>query len=137
MLEGVTLLLVDDERDQLDMYTYALVGYGARVRTATNVREAVEVLERAPVDVAVCDLTLGGEGGLDFVRALREIDARRGRRTAAVALTGWTDNDVHERVLAAGGFDEYHAKPCLPDELVTTIARLTGRASKSDTAAGA
>jgi CheY-like chemotaxis protein len=136
MLEGATLLLVDDEHDQLDMYAYALAAYGARVRTATSVREAVEELERATVDVAVCDLTLGGEGGLDFVRALRDLDARRGRHTAAVALTAWTEGNVRERVLAAG-FDEFCAKPCLPDELVTAIARLTGRASKGDTVASA
>ena len=64
---SATLLLVEDDRDLLSLLTAAAAARGYHTVTATNVGDARRAVERGPVDVAIVDITLGSESGLDLL----------------------------------------------------------------------
>jgi CheY-like chemotaxis protein/two-component sensor histidine kinase len=126
-LDGLRVLVVDDEPDTLEALSAALAGYGARVRTALSTREALASLDRGAVDVLVADIGMPGEDGYTLVRELRGRPPDRGGRIPAAALTAYARPVDAERALAAG-FQVHVAKPVEPGDLAAVIARLAGRA---------
>ena len=88
-LHGVRVLAVDDNADALEVLTTALTGAGAAVSTAAAGAGAIEQWTRAPVDVLICDLAMPDMDGFDVVRRIRELEAGRGRRAFAVALSAY------------------------------------------------
>lgn len=124
MLDGIRVLVVDDDESQSEMYIAALELFGAEVAPATSVDEAIEALATQRFDVVVSDVGLPERGGYDLARELRQA----GVTLPAVALTGWIEPGGREVALAAG-FDEFFTKPCSLLELASTIARLVGRVS--------
>jgi CheY-like chemotaxis protein len=125
-LDGLRVLVVDDEPDTLEALSAALAGYGARVRTALSTREALASLDGGDVDVLVADIGMPGEDGYALVRELRGRPAHRGGRIPAAALTAYARPVDAERALAAG-FQVHVAKPVEPGDLAALIARLAGR----------
>jgi CheY-like chemotaxis protein len=122
MLEGVHILLVEDDADTIEMYLYGLARFGAKVTAATSVQEAFDLFRREPPDVLVSDISLdGGEDGYELVRAVRALGPDVGGDVPAVALTGWARGQDADRALAAG-FTSHHHKPCMPDELAEILA---------------
>jgi CheY-like chemotaxis protein len=123
MLDDLHVLLVDDDVDSNEMYVYSLTDLGARVTTATSVRQAFELFLREPPDVLVSDITLvGSEDGYTLVREVRALDPDAGGLVPAIALTGWA-RGVDRRRARAEGFDEHLEKPCLPQDLAAAISR--------------
>jgi two-component system CheB/CheR fusion protein len=125
-LTGVRILVVEDEPDSLEMLATVFGQCGAEVTTAASALQALAALERSTPDVLVCDIGLAGEDGHALIRRLRAVEAERGGRLPALALTAYAGAPDREKALAAG-FDLQVAKPVLPAELVTQVARLTGR----------
>jgi CheY-like chemotaxis protein len=123
MLEGIHILMVDDDQDQTEMYAFALGRFGAEVEGATTVDEALAAFGARPFDVVVCDLMLHEHDGYELARELRS----SGVEVPAIALTGLATPACRERALAAG-FDEFCTKPCPPSKLASVIARLIGTA---------
>ncbi len=119
MLDGIRVLLVDDDEGQNEMYALALGALGAAVSSAASARDAFEALEREPVDVVVCDLMMPDHDGYEFARGLRA----DGSELPMIALTGWDGGDRREKALEAG-FDEFCVKPCAPSDLARIIKRL-------------
>jgi signal transduction histidine kinase len=126
-LDGVRVLVVDDDASAREWCALTLSRFGAIVHTAVAAREALELIEREPPHVLVSDLRLvGDEDGYDLIRRVRASDAARGRRLPAVALTAYPRVEDRARALDAG----YHVhvpKPAEPHELVCVIASLAGR----------
>ena len=125
MLEGVRLLVVEDEADSREMLATAFEHCGAQVSTAASASEAMEVLERATPDVLVCDIGLPGEDGHALIRKVRALEAERGGRIPALALTAYAGPEDRQKALAAG-FDTHVPKPAAPAELVAKVAVLAG-----------
>lgn len=123
MLQGVRLLVVEDEADSRDMLVAAFEQCGARVSAAASAGEAMEVLQRAPPDVIVCDVGLPGEDGHEWIRKVRALQGERGDRIPALALTAYAGPEDRRKALAAG-FDLYLSKPAAPAELVAKVAAL-------------
>ncbi|HET7341332.1 MAG TPA: ATP-binding protein [Methylomirabilota bacterium] len=125
-LDGVRVLIVDDDPAAREWCALTLGRFGATVVTAAGVREALAIIEREPPHVLVSDLRLlGEEDGYDLIRRVRAGDAARGRRLPAVALTAYPRVEDRTRALDAG----YHVhvpKPVAPHELVSVIASLAG-----------
>jgi signal transduction histidine kinase/ActR/RegA family two-component response regulator len=124
-LDGVRVLVVDDEPDTLEALGTALAGYGALVRTALSTREALDALDRGAVDVLVADIAMPGEDGYALLRELRGRPPDRGGRTPAAALTAYARPVDAERAMAAG-FQVHLAKPVEPSDLAAVVARLSG-----------
>ncbi|MCA1643244.1 MAG: response regulator, partial [Acidobacteria bacterium] len=122
-LRGVSVLVVDDDEDTLQMLGVMLAGYSAEVRAAGSEAEALKILERFEPDVIVTDLAMPGADGYSLVKKLKALDAERGRRTPVVALTAYVRVEDRARALSAG-FQMFVPKPVEPDELLTAIEHL-------------
>jgi signal transduction histidine kinase/CheY-like chemotaxis protein len=122
-LEGVQVLLVDDDQDTLKLLSVMLTECKARVQGVASAAEALEVLEWFKADVLVSDLTMPGEDGYSLIAKVRALEAETARRIPAVALTAYVRIEDRARALAAG-FNMFVPKPVEPNELVTAIANL-------------
>jgi CheY-like chemotaxis protein len=96
---------------------------GAEVSAAASAAEAIEALQRAIPEILVCDVGLPGEDGHEFIRRVRALDAERGGRIPALALTAYAGPEDRGKALAAG-FDQHVPKPAVPAELVAKVALL-------------
>jgi signal transduction histidine kinase/CheY-like chemotaxis protein len=102
-LDGVRVLVVDDQRDSRELVGVALQSAGADVVLAGSTAEALELLEVRPIEVLVSDLAM---------------------TIRAVALTAYADAGARERALGSG-FEAYATKPIHPETLVEMIAKLS------------
>jgi CheY-like chemotaxis protein/two-component sensor histidine kinase len=122
-LEGVRVLLVDDDPDTLNVLAVVLTEQSAEVQTASSVAEALEVFRWYAPDVVVSDLAMPGEDGFSLIGKLRELEVEDSRLTPALALTAHARVDDRVRALSVG-FNMFVPKPVEPDELITAIAHL-------------
>lgn len=122
-LEGVQVLVVDDEPDTLSMFAVMLTEHRAKVQTATSAAEALEILQWFKPDVLVSDLAMPGEDGYSLIGKVRALSAENGKQIPAVALTAYVRIEDRVRALAAG-FNMFVPKPVEPSELITAIANL-------------
>ena len=127
LLDGVHVLVVDDDEDAREAVTAVLESCGAEVVGAAGAAVALESLRRARPDVIVSDIAMPAMDGHQLIRCIRTLDAERGGRTPAAALTAYATPADRTRALLAG-FQVYLAKPFDPSELVTLVAHLAGRA---------
>jgi signal transduction histidine kinase/ActR/RegA family two-component response regulator len=126
-LGGISLLVLDDDTDALELFATVLRQAGAEVRIARSVREAMGLLQAWEPDVIVSDIEMPEENGYAFIRRLRGGEVQNGERIPAIAVTAY--GGVSERIkIVSAGFDSYVAKPVEPDELAAIIGRLVTRA---------
>jgi signal transduction histidine kinase len=124
-LDGLRILLVDDDDDGRALTSLVLTQAGATVKGVGSVREALELREAERPDVLVSDVGLPVQDGYALIRQLRQHERDHGGFLPAVALTGYARAEDRARVLAAG-FQAHVAKPVEPVELATVIADITG-----------
>ncbi|HTX24657.1 MAG TPA: hybrid sensor histidine kinase/response regulator [Steroidobacteraceae bacterium] len=123
-LEGVRVLIVDDEMDTLELTRRVLGSYHAMVLTATSVDSALSVLNGFQADVLISDLAMPGRDGYELIRSVRESVGPD--QLPAAALTAFARPEDAVRAQDAG-FQIHLAKPVEPDELVRVVAHLAGR----------
>jgi CheY-like chemotaxis protein len=126
MLDGVSVLVVDDEADARDAVVGLLERYGAHVRPAASVAEAMTALETVLPDVLVSDLGMPGEDGYELIRRVRLLPEDAGGRLPSLAVSAYATAEHREKVIRTG-FQKHLEKPVAPIELVTEVARLAGR----------
>jgi signal transduction histidine kinase/ActR/RegA family two-component response regulator len=124
LLEGLSVLVVDDNPMELDFVRASLEQYGAEVRIAASAREARSRYERSRPDVLLSDLRMPGEDGWQLIREIRQLDKRDGRYTPAVALSALARAE-DRRLTEAAGFQLHIAKPVDPVELATAVSKLS------------
>ncbi len=122
-LDGVYVLLVDDNQVTLDLLYYILSDCGAEVITAASAGEALEKIDRRRPDVLISDIAMPGKDGYELIRELRSREPEHGGRIPAVAITAYTKADARVHALAAG-FQSHVPKPVDPDELIAVVAGL-------------
>jgi signal transduction histidine kinase/ActR/RegA family two-component response regulator len=127
-LAGLRLLLVDDERDTLDLFARLLGSTGAAIETAGSVAEAMASFTRRPPDVLVADIEMPQEDGYALIRRVRADE--RGAGVPAVAVTAYGRVEDRVRLLAAG-FNMHVPKPVEPTELIAVVAALARRSAAS------
>jgi len=125
-LEGLQVLVVDDEPDARELLAVMLESRKAQVVTAASAREGLEKLELCRPHVVISDIGMPGEDGYSFIRRLRALSPERGGQTPAIALTAFARMEDRTRALLAG-FQMHVPKPIEPVELVRVLASLTGR----------
>jgi signal transduction histidine kinase len=125
-LDGVRVLVVDDERDARDLLTLVLQRGGASVVAAGSAADALRVLESDKVDVLLADVAMAGEDGYALIRKVRALSREQRRRVPAAAVTAYAGVGDRARALLEG-FDRHVAKPVAPDDLVALVAGLAGR----------
>jgi signal transduction histidine kinase/ActR/RegA family two-component response regulator len=123
ILDGVKVLVVDDDPHALEFARSTLEQYGASVMIASSVSEARERFTSRAPHVIVSDLRMPDGDGLDLIREVRTLDQQRGRRTPAAALTALARSDDKNRALAAG-YQMHVVKPIDPFDLASAVERL-------------
>lgn len=121
ILEGVRVLVVDDDADTLAMLGTALSLKGADVRLVMDATGALEVLETWRPDVLVSDIGMPGQDGYALIKQIRS--AENGQQIPAIALTAYAKEEDRARALAAG----YHlhiSKPVEPEDLINAVSSL-------------
>jgi CheY-like chemotaxis protein len=124
VLSGVTILVVDDHHDSVQLLIAALEPFGALVLAAGSAPEARELLSATDVDIIVCDLGLPGETGLEFIRWVRA--RATGRDIPAIAVTFFSER-FGVREARAAGFDVFLRKPIDPTDIVHVVATLVNQ----------
>lgn len=122
-VRGLDVLLVEDDREAVEMMTVVLSERGAAVRTASDYESALAAVQQAWPDVLVSDIGLPGRDGYELVRRLRQLEGERpARRLPVIALTAFTRAQDQQKTLDAG-FDLHLSKPLKPHMLLDAIGR--------------
>jgi PAS domain S-box-containing protein len=124
-LAGVSVLIVDDEPEGLELAKRILEDSGASVIEATGADEALAHLAARSVDVILSDIGMAVRDGYEFIRAVR----RRNLMTPAAAVTAFVGAQDVERVFREG-YQAHVGKPIEPARLVRTVALLSGRGAR-------
>lgn len=113
------ILVVDDSPDTLEVLERNLASQGFRIFTASNVAEAIKILDANPVDLVITDLRMPGASGIDLVRHVRE----NFKETEVMIITGYPT--VQSAVTAVKtGAEDYLAKPFTDEELFSSVRRI-------------
>lgn len=129
-LQGLKVLVVDDEADTRELIREVLKECGSEVITSGSVEEALVALEEHKPDILISDLGMPDEDGYSLISKVRALPSERGGHIPAAALTAYARAEDRMRVLRSG-FQFHLPKPVDSAELVTVVASLAGRASKA------
>jgi CheY-like chemotaxis protein len=128
-LDGVRILIVDDDEAARETTALMLREYGLHATTVGSVCEAMTALElplrteTLPFDIVVSDLGMPGEDGYEFIRRVRSHADERINKLRAIALTAYARTEDRLRALAAG-YHMHSAKPVEEQDLTAVIASL-------------
>jgi CheY-like chemotaxis protein/two-component sensor histidine kinase len=124
-LDGVKVLVVDDEPDARALVKRLLENCRATVLTASNATDALDLVRRDRPDVLVSDIGMPGLDGFALIRQLRSLGHNEGGTTPAIAMTAYARSEDRIRAIQQG-FQIHIAKPIEPAELVAMVASLAG-----------
>jgi len=133
-LDGLRVLVVDDEPDNKDVVGTLLSSRGAEVRLAGSARQAVEMLREWKPDVLVTDIAMPDQDGYDLLASIRSQEGEPAE-ILAVALTAYASREDRIRLLSAG-FQAHVAKPVDSMELTAVVASLGRTAQRLRAQAG-
>ena len=122
-LEGVSVLVVDDDEQSRLVVAAYLEAHHARVITAPSTAVALDVLQHEHVDVLLADIAMPGEDGYSLIRKLRALETPALASIPAAALTALARNDDRRRALQAG-FQLHLAKPIEAASLIAAVSEL-------------
>lgn len=125
-LNGLTILIVDDEQDTRELLRTSLTECGAEVTVAGSVNEAFATLGSSVPDVLISDIGMPDHDGYELIRRLRALPLEDGGRVPAIALTAYARVEDRLKALRAG-FQMHVPKPVELAELVTVVMSVAGR----------
>ena len=125
-LDGLRVLLVDDEVETREIISTVVERTGAEVKSCTSAREALNELVEWRPDVILSDIAMPDEDGYSFINRVRSLPQNEGGDTPAAALTAYAREEDRRQALAAG-YQMHIAKPIGAVQLVSMIAKLAGR----------
>jgi PAS domain S-box-containing protein len=128
-LDGLKVLVIDDEPDARALAQRLLQAQGAIVATAGSATDAYTCIRENRPDVIVSDIGMPGEDGYAFIKKLRALPPAEGGTIPAIALTAFARAEDRRKALMAG-FQMHIAKPVEPAELLTVVASVAGLMSR-------
>ncbi|MDX6557099.1 MAG: hypothetical protein QOF72_148, partial [Blastocatellia bacterium] len=126
ILDGLKILVVDDDADTRDLVSTILTRCGSEVRCSESAAEALLAFQEWSPDLLVSDIGMPQEDGYGLIRRLRKLKSRRAKQIPALALTAYATDEDRTLALAAG-FQMHLTKPIEPESLVSSIAAALGR----------
>jgi len=126
LLAGVRILLVDDQADVLEFFTFALEQYGAEVIAIASACEALEKLVQLQPDILLSDIGMPNMDGYMLLRQIRQLPPNKGGQIPAIALTAYAGEIDYKQAMAAG-FQKHIPKPVDPADLALAIAKLVSK----------
>jgi CheY-like chemotaxis protein len=122
-LDGLRVLLVDDNIDNLELLAIILEQYGIEVVTAASAAEAIQAIAQSIPDILISDIAMPLEDGYSLIRQIRKLPPEQGGLIPAIALTAYAKNE--DRLLALeAGFQMHLPKPIDPNELIAVVMKL-------------
>lgn len=122
-LEGLQVLVVDDNEDSLELMTFILEQCQAEVIQARSASEAFQQLSQIRPALLISDVNMPGEDGYSLIRRVKQLTAAEGWQLPSIALTAFTGEEERSQILAAG-FETYLSKPLDIQELMVAIRAL-------------
>lgn len=133
-LEGIRILIVEDDPDSREVLQIFLEQNGATIRTADSARNGMAIIqdELSPLpDILISDLAMPEEDGYTFIGRLRELPEENGGSIPAIALSAFASAESRQRAFEAG-FHRYLTKPFEPGSIVDQILALRELTSDDD-----
>lgn len=126
-LQGLRLLIVDDQQDILTLFDYVLKKQGADVTLASSAEQAIRLFKETMFDLLLCDIEMPEKNGYELIQELRNYEHEVGRpQTPAAALTAHVLPEDINQALSAG-FNTHLSKPISPQKLIDAIVKIIGR----------
>jgi CheY-like chemotaxis protein len=126
VLDGLRVLIVDDEEDARELVSVMLTRSGAAMKCASSSTEAMEIIESWRPDVLIADIGMPVEDGYGLIKRVRALPRESGGQTPALALTAYARTEDRVRALSAG-YQVHLSKPVDRVELAAVVARLVER----------
>jgi PAS domain S-box-containing protein len=133
-LEGLKVIVVEDEPDARELVERLLLEAGCQVTAVASAAAAITALAGDRFDVLISDIGLPDEDGYSLIERIRHLDRTAGGRVPAIALTAFARSEDRTRALRAG-FQAHVAKPVEPAELLAIVASLADIVAAGSTAA--
>ncbi|WP_414519202.1 PAS domain S-box protein [Nostoc sp. PCC 9305] len=128
LLAGVQILLVDDQADVREFFSFALEQYGATVTAVESADEALQTLVQSQPDILLSDIGMPFMDGYMLLREVRKLPPEQGGQIPAIALTAYAGEINYNQAMAAG-FQKHLPKPVDPVDLAAAIVSLIGNTS--------
>ncbi|MBD1847682.1 response regulator [Cyanobacteria bacterium FACHB-63] len=125
-LNGIKILVVDDETDTREFVVFLLQQQGAEVIAATSGYEALLIVPQARPDVLLSDIGMPDMDGYMLIQQVRMLAPEQGGQVLAIALTAYA-GEMNQQQAIAAGFQKHVSKPVEPDTLVQAISSLVNQ----------
>jgi PAS domain S-box-containing protein len=122
-LQGIRVIVVDDEEDSRELVVFLLEQAGATVSSVPSAEEALFAISQNPFDILVSDIGMPETDGYMLMRQVRSLPQERGGQIPAIALTAYAGEIDHQLALAVG-FQRHIPKPVEPEMLIRAISAL-------------
>ncbi|MDZ8109473.1 MAG: response regulator [Nostoc sp. DedQUE12a] len=123
IFQGLTILVVDDDKNHLSLISYLFNKYGVHVMLADNASLAFELIQQHAVDILISDIAMPGKDGYWLIQQVRSLPVSPIKEIPAIALSGVSKEECYEKALASG-FQTYIQKPSTPSYLMKEVAKL-------------
>jgi CheY-like chemotaxis protein len=123
MLQGISILVVEDDADTRELLKLLLQTQGGSVTTTASVPEALSAYDQSRPHIIVADIGMPTYNGYTLIGRVRARDRGRGSIVPAIALTAYSTAIDRDTVLSAG-FQVHMPKPFEPNRLISAIADL-------------
>ncbi len=121
-LNGIHVLLVDDDADTLDLLTAALKQQKATVTAVSSAQDAIQAIKNSKPDIVVSDIAMPGEDGYQLIERIRAMKFDGAGFIPALAITAYAKHEDREAALSSG-YQGYLAKPIELSEFITAVAQ--------------
>jgi PAS domain S-box-containing protein len=122
-LQGVQVLVVDDDTDIRELVVFLLEQAGASVTSVSSASEVMAALTHSQPDIFLCDIGMPDLDGYTLIQQVRALPPEKGGQIPAIALTAYA-GDFNRKQAFAAGFQHHLAKPIEPNQLVNAIGTL-------------
>jgi PAS domain S-box-containing protein len=129
-LQGLKVLVVDDEPPACEALSEMLKTLDISVRTASSAKEARHVFYEFQPDLLLSDIAMPEEDGYSLIRSIRALGAKKGGQTPAIAMTAFTATEDAQRAFSAG-FQAHLGKPVDTFTLASTVVHISERYKKN------
>lgn len=127
-LQGLRILVVEDNNDTRDFLKFLLEESGAVAAAAASAAEGLTLLDTLSFDLLISDIGMPDMDGYTLIRKIRERSPEQGGNMPAIALTAFAGEQDRQQTQEAG-FQVHMAKPILPNQLIDTILSLVHQQS--------
>lgn len=126
LLNGVKVLVLDDDSDAREFLQILLSENGAQVRVVATASEAYSEVQGDVPDILICDIGLPNEDGYEFIRRIRSQKESSSANIPALALTAYALPNDRTKALVAG-YHDHLTKPVEPAALLNSVASIARR----------